>query len=136
MPDQSLLDDLRLALDALLDAYDDAHPLIEKLVLDGALRAEAMHQLYRMNITQATLFPDLEGSEEFGGPILHPTQWSSDRDVSGKTVVVGHTPQTEILDLGYLIGLDTGVAQCGWLTALDVESGMLWQVNEAGSLRN
>ena len=30
-------------------------------ILDGALRAEAMHQLYRMNITQATLFPDLEG---------------------------------------------------------------------------
>ncbi len=48
-------------LDALLDAYDDAQPLIEKLVLDGSLRAEAMHQLYRMNITQATLFPDLEG---------------------------------------------------------------------------
>ena len=48
-------------LDELLDAYDDSEPLIEKIVLDGALRAEAMHQLYRMNITQATLFPDLEG---------------------------------------------------------------------------
>ncbi len=48
-------------LEGLLDAYDDREPLIEKVVIDGALRAEAMHQLYRMNITQATLFPDLEG---------------------------------------------------------------------------
>ena len=30
-------------------------------MLDATLRAEGMHQLYRMNITQATLFPDLEG---------------------------------------------------------------------------
>lgn len=52
---------LEKPLDTLLGAYDDAVPLIEKLVLDSALRAEAMHQLYRMNITQATLFPDLEG---------------------------------------------------------------------------
>ena len=48
-------------LDVLLNAYDDETPLIEKVVFDRTLRAEAMHQLYRMNITQATLFPDLEG---------------------------------------------------------------------------
>ncbi|WP_157267139.1 hypothetical protein [Azohydromonas aeria] len=32
-----------------------------RLQLAGHLRAEALHALYRMNITQATLFPDLEG---------------------------------------------------------------------------
>jgi hypothetical protein len=48
-------------LDALLASYDSDQPLIEKAVLAGELRAEAMHALYRMNITQATLFPDLEG---------------------------------------------------------------------------
>ncbi|GMU73504.1 MAG: hypothetical protein AMXMBFR42_29570 [Burkholderiales bacterium] len=52
---------LRQPLAELLDAYDDREPLIEKIVLDRTLRGEAMHQLYRMNITQATLFPDLEG---------------------------------------------------------------------------
>lgn len=40
-----------------------------------------------------------------------------------------------ILDYGFLIGLDTGVWKGGWLTALDVESGKTWQVNEKGSLR-
>ncbi|TWU41873.1 metallophosphoesterase family protein [Novipirellula artificiosorum] len=57
------------------------------------------------------------------------------RHCSGKTVVAGHTPQPEILDLGFLICLDTGVCDGGWLTALDVESGKVWQVNEAGEIR-
>ncbi len=49
-------------LDTLLQGYgDDSDVLIEKLVLGQGLRAEGMHALYRMNITQATLFPDLEG---------------------------------------------------------------------------
>ena len=30
-------------------------------VLDPALRAEALRALYRMNVTYATLFPDLDG---------------------------------------------------------------------------
>ena len=69
-------------------------------------------------------------------------RWLSLRDyvpskqhVSGKIVVVGHTPQTEILDLGFLICLDTGVWKGGWLSALDVESGKIWQVDEKGALR-
>ena len=48
-------------LDELLGSYDSDEPLIERAVLSVALRREAMHALYRMNITQATLFPDLEG---------------------------------------------------------------------------
>lgn len=48
-------------LDELLQGYDSDEPLLEKLVLPGRLRAQALHALYRMNITQATLFPDLEG---------------------------------------------------------------------------
>lgn len=48
-------------LEALLAQYDSDEPLIEKIVLGHELRREAMHALYRMNITQATLFPDLEG---------------------------------------------------------------------------
>ena len=38
-----------------------APPLIRKFVLPPAVRAEAMLSLYRMNITHATLFPDLDG---------------------------------------------------------------------------
>jgi len=51
---------------------------------------------------------------------------------SGKKVIVGHTPQPEILNLGYLICIDTGCCDARWLTALDVGSGEVWQVDERG----
>lgn len=56
---------------------------------------------------------------------------------SGKTVVVGHTPQVsgEILDLGFLICIDTDCSRGGWLTALDVETGRVVQANQRGDLR-
>jgi len=56
---------------------------------------------------------------------------------SGKTVVVGHTPQVsgEVLDLGYLIGIDTDCFQGGWLSALDVGTGGVVQANQRGEVR-
>ena len=56
------------------------------------------------------------------------------RHYSGKTAVLGHTPQNDgtILDLGHLVCLDTGCGHGGLLTALDVDSGRTWQVDEFG----
>jgi len=56
---------------------------------------------------------------------------------SGKTAIVGHTAQKdgEILDLGYLKCIDTFCYGGGWLTALDVPSGQVWQVDQNGTLR-
>ncbi len=48
-------------LDAVLAHYQSDVPLMEKVVLSHGMRAEAMHALYRMNVTLATLFPDLDG---------------------------------------------------------------------------
>jgi len=57
--------------------------------------------------------------------------------VSGKTVIVGHTSQKngKILNLGYLVCIDTYCYGGGWLTALDVHSGETWQVDVRGRLR-
>jgi len=68
--------------------------------------------------------------------------WESLRDhvpgphISGKTAVVGHTSQKggEILDLGHLMCIDTYCYGGGWLTALDVGSGQVWQADESGRL--
>ena len=49
------------ALDTILEGYAEAGPAIVKYVLPIEMRAQAMQALYRMNITNATLFPDLEG---------------------------------------------------------------------------
>jgi serine/threonine protein phosphatase 1 len=57
------------------------------------------------------------------------------RHCTGKIAIVGHTPQEEVLDLGYLKCIDTGCCLGGWLTALEVNSSHLWQVNERGALR-
>jgi len=56
---------------------------------------------------------------------------------SGKTLIVGHTPQSsgEVLDLGFLICIDTDCVRGGWLTALDIQSGQLWQANRQGTTR-
>lgn len=58
--------------------------------------------------------------------------------VSGKTVIVGHTPQLsgEILDRGHLLGIDTFCVGDGWLTALDVLTMDVWQADKEGRLRS
>lgn len=57
--------------------------------------------------------------------------------LSGKRAVVGHTHDRggEIFDIGHLICLDTYCYGGGWLTALDMNSGEIWQSNMAGELR-
>lgn len=56
------------------------------------------------------------------------------RHYSGKTAILGHTPQMngEFLNLDYLICIDTGCGFGGRLSALEVFTGRCWQVNEQG----
>jgi calcineurin-like phosphoesterase family protein len=59
------------------------------------------------------------------------------RHENGKIAVVGHTSQKtrEVFDLGYVICIDTFCHGGGWLTALDVGSGEVWQAGRDGRLR-
>jgi serine/threonine protein phosphatase 1 len=56
---------------------------------------------------------------------------------SGKVAVVGHTVQhsREVLDLGFLVCIDTNCARGGWLTALDTGTGQIWRADRTGRLR-
>jgi serine/threonine protein phosphatase 1 len=56
---------------------------------------------------------------------------------TGKTVVVGHTPQPngKVLDLGFLIGIDTDCCRGGWLTAIEVITDFLVQATAAAFCR-
>lgn len=64
-------------------------------------------------------------------PITHSTP---PPHFSGKTVIVGHTPQESgfILHLGHVKCIDTGCCTGGWLTALDVTTGHVWRTQELG----
>jgi serine/threonine protein phosphatase 1 len=59
------------------------------------------------------------------------------RHCSGKVAVVGHSPQKsgEILDLGFFKCIDTFCHGGGWLTALEVRTGRVWQADAQGRLR-
>ncbi len=67
----------------------------------------------------------------------HITRHIPARHQSGKTVVVGHTPQAtgEVLDLDHMLGIDTYIFGGGWLTAFNVETGQTWQADKEGCLR-
>lgn len=55
---------LDASLDDILMEYPDATDLIKKIILHRRIRSDAMKALYRMNITNATLFPGLDGLAE------------------------------------------------------------------------
>ena len=52
---------LGMTVEEIIASYPDAGELLIKFVLPKQVRAEAMATLYSMNITQATLFPGLDG---------------------------------------------------------------------------
>jgi len=56
---------------------------------------------------------------------------------SGKRIVCGHSPQRsgQILNLGFALCIDTGAVNGGWLTCLDVTTGLWWQANEKRAAR-
>ncbi len=57
--------------------------------------------------------------------------------MNGKIAVVGHTPQRSgnVLQLAHLICLDTYCYGRGWLSAMELNSGQIWQANNKGEIR-
>ncbi len=58
--------------------------------------------------------------------------------ISGKRAVVGHTHdrQGDIFEVPHLVCIDTYCYGGKWLTALDLETGKVWQANPDGSMRD
>ncbi len=56
---------------------------------------------------------------------------------NGKRAICGHTHDRggEIFDVGHLTCIDTYCYGGGWLTALEVRQGILWQANRRGQMR-
>ncbi len=83
----------------------------------------------------------LDAERELVDQVPYTMIWGKCYDMkphcSGKPVVCGHTPQPGgrpgVFDWG--ICLDTGACKGGWLTGLQLETGVYWQVNEGGDIR-
>ena len=90
--------------------------------------------------THANYLPELPMCEQPD----HQLRWAllEPADVqphlSGRTVFVGHTEQrnSEVLDLDFVVCIDTACCRHGWLTAIEVRTRQVWQASKFGMLRD
>ena len=129
--------------DAALDSYGPgrAMNLVPREHWDFLKRLRLYHESDHHFFVHANYFPNRRFEEQDSQTVLWRSLESNDLPgphYSHKTAIVGHTPQMggEILDLGHLVCIDTGCGDGGLLTALDVNGGRIWQVDEAGLLHN
>ena len=103
------------------------------------LRAcSSYHETRTHLFVHANCRPDVAPAEESEQNLrweVVDARWTKPHQ-SGKILVVGHTAQKDgkILDLGYLVCIDTYCHGKGWLTALDVDSGQYWQADLEGRM--
>jgi serine/threonine protein phosphatase 1 len=126
---------------ATLDSYGPGRELslIPEEHFEFLGRCLDYHETESHIFVHANYFPDIPMVEQ---PV-EMLRWESLRDItpgpyeSGKTVIVGHTSQKggEILDLGHLVCIDTYCHGGGWLTALEVNTGEVWQADREGGIR-
>lgn len=135
------LDWLRFGGEMTLDSYDCASPAdFPASHLDFLRRCVPWHESEQNIFVHASYIRELP-MEQQPAEVL---RWDSLRyrlpglHCSGKKAVVGHTSQKtgQPLELDYLICIDTWIYGEGYLTALDVDSGKIWQVDQLGVLRD
>jgi serine/threonine protein phosphatase 1 len=136
--EELLLSAVRLALESgCLATTEEAVPAHHITFLEGC---RSFHETETHLFVHAGYLPQLPLAEQS----KHHLRWQHLDEAtwkphcSGKVAIVGHTPQRngEILDLGFLKCIDTYCHGGGWLTALEVNTGQVWQATRAGELRH
>ena len=98
--------------------------------------AKLYHELEDFILVHAGLAAEYPVSEQDRETYYYRRFYSQEPHCSGKTIVCGHTIQGDLpTDLSHAICLDTCAYGGGWLTALDLETGRIWQTNECGENR-
>jgi serine/threonine protein phosphatase 1 len=130
---------IRTGGEATLESYGVEHPKDIPAEDIAFLRtAKPYFETPTHAFVHAGYYPNLPLSETPGTTMfwepLDPDKTS--RHYTKKTFVVGHTPQTsgEVLDLGYLLCIDTDCSRGNWLTGLDTTTGRIHQANQNGEL--
>jgi serine/threonine protein phosphatase 1 len=138
---------LKMGGDATLSSYG-ADP--DSMAPDDLMRIPSDHfeflgrcRGYHETPTHIFAHAQYDPSEPMAEQRAEVLRWESLRDnipgphVSGKRAIVGHTSQKsgEILDVGHLVCIDTFCYGGGWLTALDVDTGEVWQFDREGQPR-
>ncbi len=134
---EGLLDWLSFGGTTTLFSFGATRPQeIPEKYIDFLYGCVPYHEDDRHFFLHATYYADMPLAAQPGDVL----RWASLRDrlpgphYSGKKAVVGHTSQKDgsILDLGYLVCIDTCCYGGGWLTAMDVATGQVWQADREG----
>jgi serine/threonine protein phosphatase 1 len=100
----------------------------------------AYHETDTHIFSHANYLPDLPMEQQTAEALRwqYVDRRTARAHVSGKTAVVGHTPQRSgrVLDLGFVKCIDTSCEAGRWLTALEVSTGRVWQADRQGDLRH
>lgn len=90
-------------------------------------------------LVHANYLPDVPLDQQPPAVLRWESLWQRipTKHQNGKLAIVGHTAQHEgeIWDLGHLKCIDTYCHGGGWLTALELRTGQVWQADRAGRLR-
>ena len=124
---------------ATLASYGGDVNLIPQHHLVFLRHCQPYHEDENFIYVHANYDPDCPMSEQPDRLLFweHITDEVPDVHLSGKTVICGHTPQQsgDVRDLGHVKIIDTFCYGDQWLTALDVNSGFIWQANNNGIVR-
>jgi serine/threonine protein phosphatase 1 len=132
---QRFLSDLCGGKDTL-NSYGGGFEDVPERHWDFIKSAKLYHELEDFILVHAGLEESLPASEQDQETYYYQRFYSQQPHCSGKTIVCGHTIQGDLpSDLGFAICLDTCAYGGGWLSALDLDTGKIWQTNERGESR-
>ena len=98
--------------------------------------AELYHELENHILVHAGLEAHLPVDDQDQETYYYQRFHAQQPHLSGKTIICGHTIQGDLPNnQGYAICLDTCAYGGGWLSAMEVDSGKIWQTNESGQSR-
>lgn len=120
-----------------LDSYGGTFEQIPEAHWEFIRSAELYHELEQHILVHAGVAADLPVAQQGQETYYYQRFYEQKPHRSGKTVVCGHTIQGDLpTNIGHAICLDTCAYGGGWLTALDLDSGQLWQTNEKAESRS
>lgn len=114
-----------------LDSYGGGFEDVPDEHWEFMRNAALYHELEDHILVHAGVEAHLAIDEQDRETYYYQRFYSQEPHKSGKMVVCGHTIQGDLpTNLGYAICLDTCAYGGGWLSALDIDSGRIWQTNE------
>jgi serine/threonine protein phosphatase 1 len=122
-----------------LASYNDSLAEIPKSHVDFLRGCVTFHELEDYFFVHANYTSELPLEKQPDYTLFweHLTVHLPAPHVSGKKAIVGHTPQRDgnVFAMPHLICLDTYCYGGKYLTALDLDSGTIWQADNRGQLR-